>query len=142
MTPTRGLPSSYGHHSKGTYTFRAWPQANSCALIREGGWCPAVGLPARSMHNDRMILLSVSPAIGLLPPRRRRSRRRRKGRSRWRRRALRAWRTLSAAPRAVRIGIIATAVLALFAATNLVYQVARKPTEMFFPVSGALAKAP
>jgi len=94
------------------------------------------------MHNDRMILLSVSPAIGLLPPRRRRSRRRRKGRSRWRRRALRAWRTLNAAPRAVRIGIIATAVLALFAATNLVYQVARKPTEMFFPVSGALAKAP
>ena len=33
-------------------------------------------------------------------------------------------------------------VLAVFSATNVVYQVLRKPTEMLFPVSGALNKAP
>ena len=38
--------------------------------------------------------------------------------------------------------MIAVMVIALCAATNAVYQVVRKPTEMFFPVSGALAKAP
>ncbi len=37
---------------------------------------------------------------------------------------------------------MATAVLALFAAADLVYQVASKPTEMLFPLSGALDKAP
>ena len=38
--------------------------------------------------------------------------------------------------------MIVVMVLALCVATNTVYQVVRKPTEMFFPVSGALAKAP
>jgi hypothetical protein len=42
----------------------------------------------------------------------------------------------------VRIVVIAAMVLAVFSATNLVYQVVRKPTEMFFPVSGALNKEP
>jgi hypothetical protein len=45
----------------------------------------------------------------------------------------------------VRIAVVVAAVLTvlvLFAATNLVYQVLRKPTEMLFPVSGALDKAP
>ncbi len=42
----------------------------------------------------------------------------------------------------MRIVAIAAAVLAVFSAMNLVYQVVRKPTEMFFPVSGALNKAP
>src|SRR5271169_6145890 len=51
-------------------------------------------------------------------------------------------RKLAAAPRAVRIVAIAATVLAVFSATNLIYQVARKPTEMFFPVSGALDKTP
>jgi len=36
----------------------------------------------------------------------------------------------------------AFAVLAVWAAGNWVYQVIRKPTELFFPVSGALAKTP
>ncbi len=42
----------------------------------------------------------------------------------------------------MRIVVIAATVLAVFSATNLVYQVMRKPTEMFFPVSGALNKEP
>ena len=42
----------------------------------------------------------------------------------------------------MRIVAIAAAVLAVFSATNLMYQVIRKPTEMFFPVSGALNKVP
>jgi hypothetical protein len=42
----------------------------------------------------------------------------------------------------VRLVTIAAAALAVFAATNLVYQVMRKPTEMFFPVSGVLNKMP
>lgn len=36
----------------------------------------------------------------------------------------------------------AIAILAAVAALNWVYQVARKPSELFFPVSGALAKTP
>src|SRR5260221_4627171 len=49
---------------------------------------------------------------------------------------------LRSAPVAVRI-IVATALLvAVWAAVNWIVHVARKPTEMFFPVSGLLAKAP
>ena len=33
-------------------------------------------------------------------------------------------------------------VLAVFSATNLVYQIVRKPTEMLFPVSGTMNKMP
>ena len=36
----------------------------------------------------------------------------------------------------------AAALLVAWSAVNLVYQVIRKPTELFFPVSGALAKPP
>lgn len=54
----------------------------------------------------------------------------------------RARRKLRAAPSSVRIVILAASVLAVFFAANLVYQVARKPTEMFFPVGGALNKRP
>jgi hypothetical protein len=61
---------------------------------------------------------------------------------RWRKHARQVRRTFGAAPRVVRIVAIAAAVLVLFAATNLLYQVVRKPTEMFFPVSGALNKVP
>lgn len=49
---------------------------------------------------------------------------------------------LLAAPLALRIVVGAVAVLALWSAVNWLYQVARKPTELFFPVSGVLAKAP
>ena len=51
-------------------------------------------------------------------------------------------RKLAAAPRAIRIAAIAATILAVFFAANFVYHVARKPTEMFFPVSGALDKMP
>jgi hypothetical protein len=53
-----------------------------------------------------------------------------------------ALRALLAAPLAVRILVGAVAILAVWSAVNWVYQVARKPTELFFPVSGALSKAP
>jgi hypothetical protein len=47
-----------------------------------------------------------------------------------------------AAPLAIRILVTAVAILAVWLAANWVYQVVRKPTELFFPVSGALAKTP
>jgi hypothetical protein len=93
------------------------------------------------MLNGRMIPLSLSAPIGLLPPRPRRKRKR-KGRARWRTPVRRAWRRLSAAPLCLRIPLVAVAVLTLLAAANLAYQVVRKPTEMLFPVAGALDKMP
>ena len=47
-----------------------------------------------------------------------------------------------AAPLAIRIFVAAAAVVLVWAAANWMYQVIRKPTELFFPVSGALAKRP
>jgi hypothetical protein len=47
-----------------------------------------------------------------------------------------------AAPLAIQLGAGALAVAALWLGANWVYQVARKPAELFFPVSGALNKAP
>ena len=60
-------------------------------------------------------------------------------RARSRRRALRA---LRAAPLTVRLVVGAVVVLAVWSAANWVYQVIRKPTELFFPVSGVLSKTP
>lgn len=60
----------------------------------------------------------------------------------WRKRAKWSLRQLKAAPPAIRIAVIAAVALVVFAAVNLVYQVVRKPTEMFFPVSGVLNKLP
>ena len=54
----------------------------------------------------------------------------------------RAWRALRRAPLGIRVGAAAAALLALAFAVNWGYQVARKPTELFFPVSGVLAKTP
>ena len=42
----------------------------------------------------------------------------------------------------MRIVVIAAAVFAVFSAANVIYQLVRKPTEMFFPVSGTLNKTP
>lgn len=107
---------------------------------------PAAGMPRAPMHNARMIALSVSPAArspGLVrAPRRKRARRNRSAFVRWREHALRARRRLNATPRPLRIAVIAATVLLLCAAANLAYQVVRKPTEMFFPVAGALDKMP
>lgn len=54
-----------------------------------------------------------------------------------RKRTRRVLRKLRAAPPAARIIVIAVTVLATFFVTNLIYQVARKPTEMFFLAAGA-----
>ncbi|MGH6969066.1 MAG: hypothetical protein ACREEN_08190, partial [Stellaceae bacterium] len=59
-----------------------------------------------------------------------------------RKRLRRAWRWLAALPRAVRIGIVVAAILAVFSAVNFSYHVVRKPTELFFPLGGTLAKTP
>ena len=52
------------------------------------------------------------------------------------------WRTLRSAPGLVQFLIVAAVALALWSAANWTYQVMRKPTELFFPVSGTLAKTP
>jgi hypothetical protein len=91
-----------------------------------------------------MMPTSASRA-GSVSSRRSRARRNRKsGRrlGRWRKQALRLRQRLSAAPLTARIAVVAAAVVVLLAAANLAYQVVRKPTEMFFPVSGVLAKRP
>jgi hypothetical protein len=58
---------------------------------------------------------------------------------RWSRRALL---TALAAPPVVRVLLATTAIVVVWAALNWAYQVARKPSELFFPVSGTLAKTP
>jgi hypothetical protein len=54
----------------------------------------------------------------------------------------RARRALNAAPRSVQFLLLAVSALTVLAATNLVYHVVRKPTEMFFPLASALNKLP
>lgn len=58
---------------------------------------------------------------------------------RLRRRARRVWRRL---PRHTRIGLALVLVAFVWAAANLTYQIARKPTELFFPLSETLHKTP
>jgi hypothetical protein len=50
--------------------------------------------------------------------------------------------TLLKAPLAIRILVGTVIVLSVWSAANWLYQVVRKPTELFFPVSGVLAKPP
>ena len=54
----------------------------------------------------------------------------------------RALATVLAAPLAVRLVIITALVVAAWSAINWVYQVTRKPTELFFPLDGVMAKTP
>lgn len=54
----------------------------------------------------------------------------------------RIFRVLRNAPPSVQLILVAVVVLALWYATNWVYQVVRKPAELFFPVSHALSKMP
>ncbi|SRR5579871_555212 len=61
---------------------------------------------------------------------------------RWLRSAGWARRRFARAPRAVRIAASVAILLAVAALTNLVYQVIRKPTELFFFVGNALDKEP
>lgn len=75
--------------------------------------------------------------------RRRRVRRfrRRVFRLRWRS-VQQALAALRAAPLAVRLIVAVAGIVLVWAAVNWMYQVVRKPTELFFPVSGRLAKPP
>ena len=57
----------------------------------------------------------------------------------WVRRANRA---LWAAPTAIRVLAVGIVMLALWGAANWIVQTVRKPSEMFFPVGGALVKTP
>jgi hypothetical protein len=51
-------------------------------------------------------------------------------------------RAFLAAPLAIRVLVSAAAILVAWSSVNVIYQVLRKPTELFFPVSGSLAKTP
>ena len=56
---------------------------------------------------------------------------------------IRAWlRMFRGAPRAAQVAIGVIVVLAVSLAVNWIYQVVRKPSELFFPVSGTLFKTP
>jgi len=79
--------------------------------------------------------------VSRAPARRARARPVRAG-SRRRRSRRRVWLALLAAPLAIRILLGALLVLALWVTVNWVYQVMRKPSELFFPVDRVLAKAP
>jgi hypothetical protein len=57
-------------------------------------------------------------------------------------RAVRAWRKIRRAPRGRQAATLVALCLFLGFAANAVVQVARKPTELLFPVSGALDKTP
>ena len=61
---------------------------------------------------------------------------------RWRMRLRRARQRFGTAPAWVRVIAITSAVLVAVSAANIVYQVARKPTEMLLPLSGVLNKKP
>ena len=54
----------------------------------------------------------------------------------------RAWRVFRQAPTLLQALIVLAIAATLWLAVNWVYQVARKPSELFFPVSGTLNKAP
>jgi len=53
-----------------------------------------------------------------------------------------AYQQLRAAPLQVQLIVLAVAIVTLFFALNGIYQVIRKPAELFFPVAGTLNKAP
>jgi hypothetical protein len=84
-------------------------------------------------------ILRVVPRSALMRPGRRTLLNRVGG---WRKQVRWLWRRLKATPRAVRVVVISVAVLAIFSATNLVYHVVQKPTDVLSPLSGGLNKTP
>src|SRR6266508_2599628 len=89
-----------------------------------------------------MVVTSLSRA-GKAPSRRTRARRTRFASFRsFLQFSRRAWWVLLALPLAVRVLVLAVVILLVWSAVNWTYQVLRKPTELFFPVSGALWKTP
>jgi hypothetical protein len=87
------------------------------------------------------IMPHATTARGALQTTRTRRRRARRSAAAWRL-AGRALRGLRVAPLAMRIVVGTVLVVAVWAAVNWMVQVARKPAEVFFPVSGALVKPP
>jgi len=83
-----------------------------------------------------------SATISHAAPRATRTRRRRARRSPVWRLAGRARVALRGTPLAVRIIASAILLVAVWGSVNWIVQAVRKPTEMFFPVSGSLAKTP
>jgi hypothetical protein len=93
---------------------------------------------------------TLSKTLGKMPGKRRSKPR---GKSRSNKRAWQRWlpsartrkaaaRAFSGSPPLVQLLVVGLLTLTLWSGLNWVYQVARKPTELFFPVSGALAKMP
>lgn len=77
------------------------------------------------------------------PASRKKRRRRKSSVIEWLRTRLRAaWRALRVAPRWAQIVVGVVVVVLSWATANWVFQVIRKPAELFFPVSGALSKTP
>jgi len=79
-----------------------------------------------------------------IAPRRRTRRRARRVRGVWPslRLARRVLTALLAAPLAIRVVVATIMIVTVWLTVNWIYQVVRKPTELFFPVSGVLAKTP
>lgn len=94
------------------------------------------------MHS-RAMAVTATPRSVRVRTRRKRPRRERFPRLQsFLRFARRALLVLLAMPLAVRIIVTVVLVLAVWSAVNWAYQVIRKPTELFFPVSGSLWKTP
>src|SRR5690348_2720340 len=107
----------------------------------------ATAVPANELPQYSHERSSLMPrqAVARRSPRRSTGRRRRGTIAKFwpsaatRRRWLRAFRR---APSGMRIVIVLAVAAALALAINWIYQVVRKPTELFFPVSGTLFKTP
>jgi hypothetical protein len=52
------------------------------------------------------------------------------------------WRALRRSPGYVHVALVSAAIFVMWLAVNWTYQVVRKPSELFFPVSGTLYKTP
>src|SRR2546426_2093720 len=131
----RSAPRSAGSTSRRSTT-RASPRSIGRGSTTTSSWCRAKGysqgIPcvshsraaratSRRTGGRPARIVSVWPLLG------------------WGRRALLK---ILGAPLAIRILVGAVVILAVWSAVNWVYQVMRKPTELFFPVSGVLAKTP
>jgi hypothetical protein len=78
-------------------------------------------------------------------PRRRKTKRGHWNLGRWlprKRLRRKLWRAFVGTPRFVQISLVTVFAVVVFLAVNWAYQVARKPSELFFPVSGSFYKAP
>src|SRR5262245_11463338 len=87
--------------------------------------------------------VASAPRTARLPSRKVRARRERATRfQRIVRFGKRAFLVVMALPLLLRVLVIAIVLLSLWAVANFTYQVLRTPTELYFPVSGALSKTP